>query len=727
MTLKNIKVLKTSQTIKIFRSKKKVDKEIYMPLLIKDLDNYLGAIYASHYDYPGRYDRWEIGFVKPPLRIVSKSEYLSIEALNERGKLILKIFREHFEGENRVKILCDNSDQFSCEILKDQAFYFEEQRSRKNSIFSFIREFINIFKVEDDSYLGLYGAFAFDIIRQFEVFDLKKMRPDRDQDMILYFPDQLFIHDKKLNSASLYTYEFEYKDQSTVGMPIIGLASKFKLAVDKERFRYDPPKGDYAKKVKKAIKAFKRGDLFEVVLSQTFKRACRHKPSKIFEKLMKLNPSPYGFLINLGNQEYLVGASPEMYVRCKGKRIETCPISGTIARGVDSISDSEQILKLLSSPKDKSELTMCTDVDRNDKSRICKPGSVKIIGRQQIEKYSKLFHTVDHVEGILRESYDALDAFLSHTWAVTVTGAPKLWAIRFIEEHELDSRAWYGGSVGFINFNGNMNTGLTLRTIRIVDQQAEIRVGATLLADSDPDAEELETELKASALLEIIEAKDLSIFDKEDDESIANSMNFNQTKVLMIDHDDSFVNLLASYFCEFGAEVKTMRSSRNKSILVKQLEAYNPNAVILSPGPGKPKDFNMHDTIELLINKNLPIFGVCLGLQGLVEYFGGKLTMLQEPMHGKESQLKILYANGLFRGLPQSVSVGRYHSMHAVEDSLSNDLIISAKTNDGVVMAIEHKSLPISAVQFHPESLMSAKDHIGKQIVHNVLKLITAN
>src|SRR5690606_40001105 len=157
---------------------------------------------------------------------------------------------------------------------------------------------------------------------------------------------------------------------------------------------------------------------------------------------------------------------------------ETCPISGTIRRGKDAIEDAEQIKALLSSAKDESELTMCTDVDRNDKSRICEPGSVRVIGRRQIEMYSRLIHTVDHVEGTLRPGFDALDAFLCHAWAVTVTGAPKAWAMQFIEDHERSARAWYGGAVGLVGFDGGLNTGLTLRTIRILDGVAEVRAGA---------------------------------------------------------------------------------------------------------------------------------------------------------------------------------------------------------------------------------------------------------
>src|SRR5690606_13167834 len=158
----------------------------------------------------------------------------------------------------------------------------------------------------------------------------------------------------------------------------------------------------------------------------------------------------------------------------------------------------------LNSVKDESELTMCTDVDRNDKARVCVPGSVRVIGRRQIELYSRLIHTVDHIEGRLRPGLDAFDAFLTHMWAVTVTGAPKQWAMQFIEDHEDAPRRWYGAAVGFAGFDGSMNTGLTLRAAHIENGVATIRVGATLLYDSDPEAEERETYLKARALLETL-------------------------------------------------------------------------------------------------------------------------------------------------------------------------------------------------------------------------------
>src|SRR5690606_15979071 len=176
--------------------------------------------------------------------------------------------------------------------------------------------------------------------------------------------------------------------------------------------------------VAKAKESFRRGDLFEVVPSQTFFAPGTQQPSSGSRRLRTVNPAPCGALLNLRDQEYLVSAPPELYVRVEGRRAERCPISGAMPRGEDVFGDAAMIRELLNSSKDEAELTMCTDVDRNDKSRICEPGSVRVIGRRQIEMYSKVIHTVDHIEGTIRDGFDAIDAFLTHMWAVTVTGAP---------------------------------------------------------------------------------------------------------------------------------------------------------------------------------------------------------------------------------------------------------------------------------------------------------------
>src|SRR4029077_4790134 len=160
----------------------------------------------------------------------------------------------------------------------------------------------------------------------------------------------------------------------------------------------------------------------------------------------------------------------------------------------------------LVSTKEESELTMCTDVDRNDKSRVCEQGTVQVIGRRLIESYAGVFHTVDHVEGFLKEGFDGLDAFLSHMWAVTVIGAPKKAAAQTVEALEKNARGWYGGAVGMISLNGDINTGILIRTTYLRDGIASYPGGATLLSDSVPAMEEQETRLKATGFFRTLGA-----------------------------------------------------------------------------------------------------------------------------------------------------------------------------------------------------------------------------
>ena len=238
-----------------------------------------------------------------------------------------------------------------------------------------------------------------------------------------------------------------------------------------------------------------------------------------------------------------------------------------------------------------------------------------------------------------------------------MTGAPKLWAIRWIEEEERSPRRWYGGAIGRLTFDGNMNTGLTLRTLRMQDGVAEIRAGATLLYDSDPEAEEAECRLKAAALLSAIRG-DTQAAEASGARVAATARG---RRVLLIDHEDLFVHTLAGYVRTTGAECRTLRHDFARTRLS---EGLRPDLVLLSPGPGQPDDFAMRETLDLLLKRNIPIFGVCLGLQGIVEYFGGSLGVLGVPMHGKPSPVRRLPSR-LLGALPERFTVGRYHSLYA--------------------------------------------------------------
>ncbi|MBT9383107.1 anthranilate synthase [Pseudooceanicola sp. CBS1P-1] len=681
--------------------------------LAEKLDSHRGVLLSSNYEYPGRYTRWDFGFAEPPVIVEARGRAMRIGALNARGEVLLKMIAPVVTDLDAVAQAEVTATDIRLQIRAPERVYDEEERSRAPSVFSVLRAMVALFFSDEDGHLGLYGAFGYDLAFQFEPIDFTLERPDDQRDLVLFLADDILVGDHYSTSATRYRYEFSMGALTTEGTEAACQPDPFRKGPENLP-RGDHEPGEYAKLVVDAKESFRRGDLFEVVPGQVFYEACKDSPSAIFGRLQKINPAPFGFIMNLGEQEYLVGASPEMFVRVTGRRVETCPISGTIKRGRDAIEDSEQILKLLQSKKDESELTMCSDVDRNDKSRVCEPGSVRVIGRRQIEMYSRLIHTVDHIEGRLRAGMDAFDAFLSHAWAVTVTGAPKLWAMRFIETHEKSTRKWYGGAVGAVQFDGSMNTGLTLRTIRIKDGVAEVRAGATLLNDSDPDAEEAETELKASAMRAAIRGE-LSAVDKtEADTQLPQGQG---RRVLLVDHEDSFVHTLANYFRQTGAEVLTTRSPVNDTVF----EKFSPDLVVLSPGPGTPSDFGCAQTIQKVLDRDLPLFGVCLGLQAISEFFGARLERLEEPMHGKPSRIRIDAPGTVFAGMPEEITVGRYHSLHAPVANLPEQLVVTATTADGIVMGIEHRDRPIAAVQFHPESIMSLGQDAGMEMIRNVV------
>jgi len=678
--------------------------------LIDLLDRRRGVVLSSGTTVPGRYESFDLGFSDPPMKLETTGSDFLLEALNERGQVLIAFLGDALR-EPCVVITKKDPTRLAGHIVRGAAPVDEDQRTRRASVMSLVRDLVAALGAHDDPLLGLFGAFAYDLVFQIEDLVQKRARESDQRDIVLYVPDRLLAYDRASGRGVVLNYDFTWKEMSTEGLPRTTLESVY-AQTPRQGFA-DHQAGEYQATVETARAAFARGDLFEAVPGQLFAEPCERSPAEVFQRLCRINPSPYGALMNLGDGEFLVAASPEMFVRCDGRRVETCPISGTIARGVDAIGDAEQIRQLLNSEKDEFELNMCTDVDRNDKARVCVPGTIKVLARRQIETYSKLFHTVDHVEGILRPGFDSLDAFLTHAWAVTVTGAPKLWAMQFVEDHERSPRRWYAGAIGAVNFDGSINTGLTIRTIRMKDGLAEVRVGATCLFDSDPAAEDRECQVKAAALFQALRGdppKPLSAF--------APDATGSGKRVLLIDHDDSFVHMLADYFRQVGATVTVVRHIHAQQMLDTQ----NYDLLVLSPGPGRPEDFGISKTIDAALGKKLPIFGVCLGVQAIGEYFGGHLGQLGQPAHGRPSRVQVR-GGRLMRNLPNEIVIGRYHSLYVERDSMPEVLSVTASTEDGVAMAIEHKTLPVGGVQFHPESLMSLGGEVGLRIVENAFRL----
>jgi anthranilate synthase len=665
------------------------------------LDTRPGFAFLCDAEQPGRYRRCGVLAVDPPLRIAARGRVLTLEALSRRGEAWLDLVRESVVRAPEAEAVEAETRRLRCRAAMGSEVFPEEERTRRPSVFSLLRHILAGLKVPAGEPLGLWGAFGYDLVRQFE--DLPEAPPDAEaqRDLVLYLADRLTL----LDPAGGFAEEVRFDLPGVEEDETEAAASPSPPPADgPAATSNDLPIGGYAALVRDALPLFARGELFELVLSHSLRVPTDLPPSAIARRLREREAAPYGFLLSLGEGEHLIGASPEMFVRVRGREVETCPISGTIARGRDAIEDADRIRFLLASEKDEAELTMCTDVDRNDKARVCEAGSIRLLARRQIEMYSRLIHTVDHVCGTLRPDRDALDAFLSHAWAATVTGAPKPRAMAEIARRERSPRRWYGGAVGVLLADGDLETGLTLRSLRLKGGIAELRVGATLLHASDPEAEEEETLLKAAAIRSA-----LAPSPSPKPALPAAPPAAPRARVLLVDHDDSFALMLADGLRAAGAELVSFRPAAARA----KLAELAPDLVVLSPGPGLPQDFAMAETIRLARSAGAGIFGVCLGFQGLAEDAGGRLSRLPRPAHGIASGIRVLDGQGLFCGLPARFQAGRYHSWALDPAHPPAEWRISAESEDGLAMAIEHPRRPEAAVLFHPESLLTSAGGVG--------------
>jgi anthranilate synthase component 1 len=251
------------------------------------------------------------------------------------------------------------------------------------------------------------------------------------------------------------------------------------------------------------------GDIFQVVLSQRFTRETSVEPFDVYRAVRRLNPSPYMFFFDFGLVDgeslFVVGSSPEMFVRLEGRTASLRPIAGTRPRGADANADASLAEDLLADPKERAEHVMLVDLGRNDLGRVCEYGTVKVSDFFTIERYSHVMHIVSHVEGTLRRGLTAFDLVRAAFPAGTVSGAPKVRAMEIISELEPDARGAYAGMVGYFGFDGAMDTCLAIRTMVGRGRTVSVQAGAGIVADSDPATEFQETVNKASAMLRAID------------------------------------------------------------------------------------------------------------------------------------------------------------------------------------------------------------------------------
>lgn len=263
-------------------------------------------------------------------------------------------------------------------------------------------------------------------------------------------------------------------------------------------------KDDFIQAVNTIKKYIKEGDVMQVVLAQDFSLPFSNDPFKLYAALRTLNPSPYMYYLNLSECK-VVGASPEILIRLEENKITLRPIAGTRKRGADDKEDRLNEKDLLNDPKELAEHLMLIDLGRNDVGRVSKIGTVEVTEKMVIEKYSHVMHIVSNVIGQISDDLNAIDALKATLPAGTLSGAPKIRAMEIINELEPSSRGIYGGAIGYISWNGNIDTAIAIRTAVIRDNLIHVGAGAGIVADSNPENEWLECIQKSKVFLDAIE------------------------------------------------------------------------------------------------------------------------------------------------------------------------------------------------------------------------------
>jgi len=376
-------------------------------------------------------------------------------------------------------------------------------------------------------YGGLLGYMGYDMVRFFE--EIPDRNPDHAPlpDAVFVLTDTLLVFDhvnhtikivtnvmlpggrkklsvgakKKLYAKALRTIE---RLHSQLNRPV---AYK-KQGQKRRKARPLPVKSNFTKRefcaiVRRAKEYIRQGDIIQVVTSQRFQAPVQKPVFDIYRALRSINPSPYMFFLKF-KEATLIGASPEMLVRCENGSVVTMPIAGTRPRGDSEEKDALLARELAADTKEKAEHLMLVDLGRNDLGRVCKAGRVRVGDFMRIEKYSHVMHLVSEVKGVLQPRFDCFDVLRACFPAGTLSGSPKIRAMEIIDELENTRRGPYAGCVGYFSFSQNMDTCITIRTIVVKDKTAYVQAGAGIVADSVPEREYQETVNKAKALIEAL-------------------------------------------------------------------------------------------------------------------------------------------------------------------------------------------------------------------------------
>ncbi len=396
-------------------------------------------------------------------------------------------------------------------------------RSKGKNPFFTLRDLLDKYRLEEtDTHIpftgGAIGYFSYDLCHHLEVLPSKAVDDLSLPDCYVAFYDAVIIFDHLKDRTFVASAGFpeleddkrlrrakrrldEIKNRIKNAGVIRGEDLKDEVGFKETQLVSNFIKEDYMAAIGRAKEYIAKGDIYQVNLSQRLSCDMDVSAPVLFERLRSINPAPFSAYLNFKDVK-IVSASPERFLCKKGRDIHTRPIKGTRPRGRDILEDELLKGELIKSAKDKAEHVMIVDLERNDLGRICEYGTVLPTEFIILEQYSTVFHLVSTVSGRLREGVDPIDCLLNCFPGGSITGAPKIRSMEIIDSLEPTKRSVYTGSIGYIGFNGNMDTSIVIRTFIIKDGRAHFQVGGGIVADSDPEMEYQETLDKAKALIE---------------------------------------------------------------------------------------------------------------------------------------------------------------------------------------------------------------------------------
>ncbi len=396
------------------------------------------------------------------------------------------------------------------------------EQHRGRDPFEFVREFLARTRTPKLAVSrfngGLVGYFSYDTVRYVEPRLAASVPPDRlgTPDILLMVADEYVVFDN-LHGDMQIVCEIDPRDPSALAhaeqrlealatrlrQPLTMPANPPRTAVVETDFVSEFGQQDFMRAVEQIKAYIIEGDAFQVVPSQRMSVPLQAAPINVYRALRHLNPSPYLYFIDLDNFQ-IVGSSPEILVRLEGSTVTTRPLAGTRRRGANDEEDRALEAELLADPKEIAEHVMLIDLSRNDVGRVAVPGTVRVTEQLVIERYSHVMHISSNVEGTLVEGRDAIDVLRATLPVGTLSGAPKIRAMEIIDELEPVKRGVYGGAVGYLSWNGNMDTAIAIRTAVIKDGRLYIQAGCGVVADSVPQLEWEETISKGRAMFRAV-------------------------------------------------------------------------------------------------------------------------------------------------------------------------------------------------------------------------------